>query len=310
MTRLATPRGPAGRVALLLGLLIAAGVSLRGHLPTPHQGPRDPSSDGGSLTGVVALLSVSMLVMAFAMLNRRTGPPRPPAREFPEGPRGRRGGWNLRLGLIAVGLLIVWLIALVVLNRLGVGPESREIQLPDAPPDSTDAATSATSPTVSPPTRSDTYRLLMATTAALMIMMAVATVLSAMRRPRQQALPLPGGEVVTAAAGPEPLAVAAERGLAEVANPNLAPREAIIACYAAMETALTGAPGAAPLASDTPSEVLAQAVGSRTIRADSASRLVDLFAEARFSGHVMTEDHRTVAEQALRSVLAELRSAA
>jgi hypothetical protein len=107
---------------------------------------------------------------------------------------------------------------------------------------------------------------------------------------------------------PEPLALAAERGLAEVANPALEPREAIIACYAAMEQALAEAPGAVPQASDTPSEVLARAVGNRTISTASAAALVDLFAEARFSRHTMTEDHRDEAEQALRAVLTELRS--
>jgi hypothetical protein len=112
------------------------------------------------------------------------------------------------------------------------------------------------------------------------------------------------------AVGPEPLLVAAERGLAEVANPAREPREAIIACYAAMEEALAAAPGSAPQASDTPSEVLARAVGNRTISTGAAAALVDLFAEARFSRHTMTEGHRDDAEQALRSVLGELRSSA
>jgi hypothetical protein len=49
-------------------------------------------------------------------------------------------------------------------------------------------------------------------------------------------------------------------------------------------------------------------VGNRTISTASAAALVDLFAEARFSRHTMTEDHRDEAEQALRAVLTELRS--
>jgi hypothetical protein len=53
--------------------------------------------------------------------------------------------------------------------------------------------------------------------------------------------------------------------------------------------------------------VLARAVDHHILRAGSASTLVDLFAEARFSSHLMTEDHRHVAEQALRSVLGEVR---
>jgi hypothetical protein len=138
-------------------------------------------------------------------------------------------------------------------------------------------------------------------------MMVVATVLSAIRRPRRQALPVSSAADAANAAGSEPLAIAAERGLAEVANPNLPPREAIIACYAAMEQALAGAPNTAPQASDTPSEVLARAVASRALSPANATPLVEVFAEARYSTHLMTEQHRQTAEQALRSVLGELR---
>ncbi len=295
-------------MALLLVLLIAAGAALRGRLPNPQQTPRTAASEDGSLTGVVALLSMSMLVMAFAMLQRKAGPPRPPAREFPEGPRGARRGLNLRLGLIALGLLIAWLAAVAIFNRLGVEHDPQQITSPDAVPNPTGTRPPDTSPTTTPPKREDTSRLLIATTAALMLMMVVATVLSALRRPRRPPAPDTDAADTVAPAGPEPLAVAAERGLAEVANPNLPPREAIIACYAAMEQALAGAPTAAPRASDTPSEVLARAVATRALSARNAAPLVDVFTEARYSTHVMTEQHRQTAERALRSVLDELRS--
>ncbi|HXL62983.1 MAG TPA: DUF4129 domain-containing protein, partial [Mycobacterium sp.] len=87
------------------------------------------------------------------------------------------------------------------------------------------------------------------------------------------------------------------------------PREAIIACYAVMEDALAHS-GAVPQDSDTPSEVLARAVDHDAIHAGTATELVDLFAEARFSPHVMNEGHREVAVRALQLVLAELKSPA
>jgi hypothetical protein len=99
-------------------------------------------------------------------------------------------------------------------------------------------------------------------------------------------------------------------GLAEIGDLSREPREAIIACYAAMERELTRVPGAAPLDCDTPSEVLARAVGRHALNADSATRLVDLFEEARFSPHVMDEGHRDSAVEALRLVLEDLRSLA
>jgi hypothetical protein len=296
-------------VAVLVGLLLAAGVTIRGRMPVPNAAPQDPAADSpASTVGVVVLLSASMLVMAIAMFNRRPGPPPPAPREFPLGPRGERVRWNLRLGLIAVGLLIAWALAVVVLSRLGLGPDFQQQPGVPAVPDSPGVSPPSGAPTPPRAKSGDTSRLLMATTAVLVVMTVIATVGAGLRRRRPQALPVTAETPAAAPAGPEPLAVAAERGLVEVANRNLPPREAIIACYAAMEQALAGAPDAAPQASDTPSEVLARAVGNRTLSPASASELVALFTEARFSTHVMTEDHRQAAERALRSVLAELRS--
>jgi hypothetical protein len=75
-----------------------------------------------------------------------------------------------------------------------------------------------------------------------------------------------------------------------------------------MELKLAEIPHAAPRDFDTASEVLDRAVGSQAFRADSAAELVRLFAEARFSGHVMDEGHREAAETALRQVLDDLRT--
>lgn len=308
ITRDEGPRGPVGRVAVLVGLLFAAGLAIRGRMPVPTAAPRDPASDSpASTAGVAALLGVSMLVMAIAMFSRHRGPPRPAPQEFPAGRRTEPGRWKLRLGLIALGLLIACLLAVVVLHRLGLDSGSRQTSVP-AVGDSAGGSPPATPSPSSPARSGDTSRLLMATTAVLVMMTVVATVVAALRRPRQGSLPVIGDTAPAPPGGPEPLALAAERGLAEVANRNLPPREAIIACYAAMEQALAGAPDAAPQASDTPSEVLARAVGNRALSPANASELVALFTEARFSTHVMTEQHRQAAEQALRCVLDELRS--
>jgi hypothetical protein len=86
------------------------------------------------------------------------------------------------------------------------------------------------------------------------------------------------------------------------------PREAIIACYAAMERELANVPGAVPQEFDTATEVLARAIEHHALHADNAVQLVNLFAEARFSPHVMNERHREVAVRVLRLVLDELGS--
>ena len=61
---------------------------------------------------------------------------------------------------------------------------------------------------------------------------------------------------------------------------------------------------------DTASEVLARAVDHHALAPDSATQLVDLFEEARFSPHVMNEGHRDAAVAVLTQVLGELRSRA
>jgi hypothetical protein len=53
---------------------------------------------------------------------------------------------------------------------------------------------------------------------------------------------------------------------------------------------------------------LARAVENHALRLDSATELVNLFEEARFSPHMMSEEHRTSALRVLQLVLAELRS--
>src|SRR6185312_7579504 len=108
------------------------------------------------------------------------------------------------------------------------------------------------------------------------------------------------GRIPAPPARSESLARAARRGLDEMTDLSREPREAIIACYAAMERELAQVPGAVPQEFDTPTEVLARAVEHHALHADNAVQLVNLFAEARFSPHVMNEGHRDVAVRVLR----------
>ena len=82
------------------------------------------------------------------------------------------------------------------------------------------------------------------------------------------------------------------RGPAEVGDLSREPQEAIIACYAAAWSRPGQRSRCGAAESDTSSEVLARAVEHDAIHAASAGELVTLFAEARFSTHVMNEGHR------------------
>jgi len=88
-----------------------------------------------------------------------------------------------------------------------------------------------------------------------------------------------------------------------------APREAIIACYAAMERGLAAA-GSPPVAADTPAEVLARATGAGIVRSASAEVLTGLFRRARYSTEPMTSADSAAAAAALAQMRAELQDLA
>lgn len=84
-------------------------------------------------------------------------------------------------------------------------------------------------------------------------------------------------------------------------------REAVIACYAAMEDAL-GAQGNGRRAADTPEDFLQRVTGARLIPAEPARLLTDLFREARFSRHPIAEAQRDQARDALAEIAEHLRA--
>ena len=304
-----------GRVVAVIVLLIVIAAALRGYLPGVDRSEQQrPPDSGASLIYVAALLSVSLVIMAVALIARLRDPRRMPAGA--EGLRDRfsdgRGRPRWRVVIVGAAVLVAWLLLLWLMSRFFVPQGSGQAQ----------SATPSTVPTPSKNTPSrptppgagadrDVLRFLIIGTVALLAMIVVGAVTSARRR-RLGAPPIEPSDTFVATAPPVPapaLVRAAESGLAEIEDPNHEPRQAIIASYAAMERELSRFPGAVPQDFDTPTEVLARAVDHRALNADNAVELVHLFEEARFSPHVMDESHRTSALRVLRLVLAELRSA-
>ncbi len=299
--------GSTRRAGAVAALLIVAAVAVRGYLPgaqpavTPQRRPADPAALYVDLAIVGVAVAIMVVAIVARMRDRRLRPT--PLRR----PRRRSGETmprpSLRFVLITFGLLVAWLLLVALLARLG-GPD------PAAPPESPPTAVRASqAPAESAPPAPDESGIdvLVWPMVVLLVVILVGTAVAG-RRSRP---PVP----VDAEAAPPPdraqpaptsLARAAEVGLAEIGDRRRDPRAAIIACYAAMEHELTRVPGAAPQDFDTPTEVLARAVGRGALRAERATRLVELFEEARFSPHVMTEAHRDVAVQVLRDVLDEL----
>lgn len=307
-------------MTVLVTLLFVAAAALRGYVPGAELGPRRPSSDNPLVSAVVVgLLVASVAVVAVAVVarlrNRTVTPPRVASR--PDWSRGDRGRPTWRIALVAFGVILGWLLLSTLLNRLSPDLGDDDADGAGATPTATDGAQPATDgggALPAPPLPSDQGTGLLgyfyAATAVFVVVLVVGTIVAARRRGPLPASAPDADYSDPAAAGSQSLARAAEVGLAEVEDLSMEPRKAIIACYAAMERQLSLLPGAAPRDFDTASEVLARAVDHHALAPDSATQLVDLFEEARFSPHVMNEGHRDAAVAVLTQVLDELRSRA
>lgn len=303
-------------MTVLVALSFVATVALRGYVPGAEPRTPEPVADGPlALTVVVGLLVTAVGVVAIAVIarlrNRAAAAPR--VAERPDWLRGDRGKPTWRVALIVFGSILGWLLLSMLLARLG-GGATDVTSAPDAMPT---AASPAPEPAVpaAAAARPDPGAGLLeyfygATVVFLFVIVAGSLVAARRQRRLTPASPGPfGGDVgPDPDAGSESLARAAEVGLAEVGDLSREPRKAIIACYAAMERELSLLPDAAPRDFDTASEVLARAVDHHALGPGSATQLVDLFEEARFSPHVMDEGHRDAAVAVLTNVLDELRS--
>jgi hypothetical protein len=303
-----------GRVVAVIVLLIAIAASLRGYLPGVERADEQrPPHNGSSLVYVAALISVSLVIVAVALISRLRDPRRVTSSASPLSDRfsGGRGRPAWRVVIIGAAVLVVWLLLVWLLSRY-IGPQAGVDQSPSAPQS---AVPTPANNVPRPPGQQDNgadhdvLRYLIASTVALLAMILAGAIAARRRRvsePSVAEAPAPFGEQTSAAA--TSLVRAAESGLAEIEDPNHEPRQAIIACYAAMERELKHVPGAAPQDFDTPTEVLARAVEHHALHVDNAAELVNLFEEARFSPHVMTETHRSSALRVLQLVLADMRS--
>ncbi|HEY6574739.1 MAG TPA: DUF4129 domain-containing protein, partial [Mycobacterium sp.] len=291
--------------------------ALRGYVPGAEEPARDRTAENPAATGLVlGLLIASIGIVAVAVIARLRNRSAPAAGTSgrPDWFRGERSRPTWRVLVVAFGVVVAWLLAVMVLNRLGatvaVGPPDAAVPAPtQAVP--TPSGTAPPPQPGEPPDGSNLLGPFYGATVAFLVILVVGTIVAPRRR-RRGVAPAPPPDAHDDSAGSdvasETLFRAAEVGLAEVEDLSREPRRAIIACYAAMEGELSRVPDAMPQDFDTASEVLARAVAHHALGPDSATQLVDLFDEARFSPHVMTEAHRDAAVRVLQSVLEELRN--
>jgi hypothetical protein len=305
---------PTGRVVVVIVLLILVAAALRGYLPA-HDRPThaEPGSSRAALTFVIAALSGSIVLMALAVIARLRDPRAvaPNVLDLSERLGGgmRRPSW--RVLLIGLAVIVGWLLIVLLLSRLfaphGLSPSA---PVPDSSASPSPPGTAKPPPQQHPQNNTgDMFGILLASAIPMLLIMFAGAVIAWRRRRRAATPGTIADDYVESPVPPtrsESLVRAAELGLAEMSDLSREPREAIIACYGAMERELANVPGAAPQDFDTPTEVLARAVEHHALHVDNAVKLVNLFVEARFSPHVMNEGHREEAVRVLRLVLNEL----
>ncbi|MFQ6399029.1 DUF4129 domain-containing protein [Nocardia sp. KC 131] len=308
---MAGARAPILRVIVLITLVAFAAIALRGHIPGasgPAQSRSIPSALAIALMPVLLTVSVVILIAGVIASQHRLPLAMPVSDRAVERRSGRLGRVGLLVLAVLAGLSLI-LAAASAVFFVGFGREAAT----DRPPLPTESAEPAdpivtTPPDPSGPTSQLTGTALLLATAAAVVLVAVAitgmvvVAMAVRRKPVAVAAP----EAPAAPTVVDSLARAAEMGLAAMNAPGQEPRTAIIACYVAMEHGLSFDRAAAPLASDTPMEVLARAFERGALHDASARELVALFEEARFSPHSMLEWQRMRAEQLLRIVLADL----
>ncbi|NEW42114.1 DUF4129 domain-containing protein [Nocardia cyriacigeorgica] len=298
---------------VVITLLVCAVIALRGYLPgltESEDGPSAPSALAVALMPVLLTVSIVILLAGVIASQHRL----PLAMPEPD-PDTDRQPWRLgRAGLIVLAMIAAVALLFAITSAIffvGLQPETESTV---APPTGTTATptNSGETPPADPSTATEpaelagTALVLAIIAAVTLVVVAIAglvvVAITTRRKPGPEPEPL-APAVETAA---DSLARAAEMGLAAMSAPGQDPRTAIIACYVAMERGLSAARSAAPLASDTPMEVLARAFERGALHDASARELVALFEEARFSPHSMLEWQRMRAEQLLRIVLADL----
>lgn len=304
-------RAPISRVIVLIALLAVAAITLRGHIPgavetTDRQS--GPNALAVALMPVLLTVSVVILLAGVIASQHRL----PLAMPEPDrGPEPRQ--WKLgRVGLLMLaalaGLSLVFAAASAVFF-IGAG---RQVQPAEPSPATGEGTPPEYLPTTPPPqpggaeSLTGTSLVLTMVAAGVLVGVALAGLVVVAATARRKPVPAPPPEAPATATVVDSLARAAEMGLAAMNAPGQEPRTAIIACYVAMERGLAVDRAAAPLASDTPMEVLARAFERGALHDASARELVALFEEARFSPHSMLEWQRMRAEQLLRIVLADL----
>jgi hypothetical protein len=289
-----TDRTAAARTAVVAALLAVAVTGLRARGAFSHLGSSALANAGGRVIssafgvaeGAGLVACVVVLALSLPGLRRR--------RRKAEGREQRRPPvpWWAKALILLYGLTMLiapWIILLASRHRRTSGTALR----PSGPLVPRPGAGSLAGASGS----GSNWPLLAGMVLAVAAVIVLA-VLARRRRRREHGLSL------HRAAAADPLSAGLIAGL-DALLAGREPREAIIACYAAMERGFAVA-GSVPDAADTPAEVLTRASDAGLIRSDSAAVLTGLFRRARYSSQPMTGADSDAAASALARMRADL----
>jgi Domain of unknown function (DUF4129) len=260
------PGGPPVRLAVAAGLLVLAalGVAARRVTHLSTVGMLAAGVQPVTVTAGLFVIFASCLVLAgvlFLLIRRRRRP-----EDDPEAAQLPVPWWARAIAFFAaLALLALPVAALVALARRQHGAR------PGAAPALMLPAVPRLAGQAPPAGLGEAAVAAAAAVAAVAVLVAVTLWLRRRARARAAA--------PWRAMAPAPLAAAVAAGSAAL-GATAGAREAIIACYAAMEDTLASA-GSPRRAADTPEELLRRAEGNGIVRTPGARRLTALFREAR-----------------------------
>jgi hypothetical protein len=283
------------RVAALGLLLVVASLGVAALSAVELSATPPTLGDGEHVNPIVGVVFVLLVVAALAVSLRR----RRLARE-------RRYATGRRMSPLST--LVMLLLFALLWTVLDLGERFRNrLRAEPVPPPNDPSEPSSGLPDLTDPA---TLTLLVLLTAVLMLaLVGVLTWRSRGAALRQSKDDPSEGEPVPDTDADGRLATVLGRALddGQLALATIGPpRAAVISCYAAMESALSGT-GHGPAASETPDELLLRARAVGILQPGAADTLTRLFHEARFSAHPVGEEQRQAARAALQRLRSELR---
>ena len=273
------------RVAAVAVLLALAAVGLRAHGTFSREVSTADRAASGAVLAIALAVAEGVGLVAFIVVLAMARPVRPKKEDLDEPPRPPIRWWVKTLGVL-LALAALAAPPVVLLEEKG---RKRTIPPVAVHPGQPAGQTGH----LANPAATDPWPVIVGMLLAIAAVVALALATRVRRTPAPPRTRSASALLDALAVGHDALTGGGD------------PRQAIIACYAALERGFA-AVGSAPTAADTPAELLTRATEAGIIRSDSAGVLTGIFRRARYSTQPMTDVDSGQAATALAQMRAEL----